>query len=95
VALTNVVLSGVPFQFTTAPLTKLLPLTVRVKLVPPAAVLVGKSELIVGTGLSELGSTECEEQPMASRVIPTAPRMRSRSAASRNPSILITLAPYY
>jgi hypothetical protein len=62
VALTNVVLSGVPFQFTTAPLTKLLPLTVRVKLVPPAAVLVGKSELIVGTGLL-IANVEAPEVP--------------------------------
>ena len=45
---TNVVTSGLPFQFTVVPETKLLPFTVSVNCGPPAAVQVGLSELIVG-----------------------------------------------
>ena len=37
--------------FTTEPLTKLLPLTVSVKLAPPASAIAGASPLIDGTGL--------------------------------------------
>jgi hypothetical protein len=49
--LTNVVTSGLPFQFTVVPEAKLLPFTVNVNCGPPAAVQVGLSELIVGTAL--------------------------------------------
>jgi len=45
---TNVVASGLPFQFTVVLETKLLPFTVSVNCGPPAAVQVGLSELIVG-----------------------------------------------
>src|SRR4029077_4942944 len=51
VAETNVVASGLPFQFTVDPETKLVPLTVSVSCGPPAPVQVGLSELIVGTAL--------------------------------------------
>jgi hypothetical protein len=44
----NVVTSGLPFQFTVVPETKLLPFTVNVNCGPPAAVQVGLIELIVG-----------------------------------------------
>ena len=47
----NAVASGLPFQFTVEPKTKLLPLTVSVNCGPPAAVQVGLSELIVGAAL--------------------------------------------
>ena len=53
---TNVVLSGVPFQFTVAPLTKLVPLTVKVNCGPPAVVQVGLSELMVGLALMVITS---------------------------------------
>jgi hypothetical protein len=46
---TNVVTSGVPFQFTVEPETKLVPFTVSVNCGPPAVAQVGLSELIVGT----------------------------------------------
>jgi hypothetical protein len=46
--LTNVVASGLPFQFTVEPETKLLPFTVSVNCGPPAAMQVGLIELIVG-----------------------------------------------
>ena len=48
---TNVVASAVPFQFTVAPETKLVPFTVKVKPGPPAVAQVGLSELIVGLAL--------------------------------------------
>jgi hypothetical protein len=48
VADTNVVASGLPFQFTVEVETKLLPFTVSVNCGPPAAVQFGLSELIVG-----------------------------------------------
>ena len=48
---TNVVASGLPFQFTVEVETKLLPFTVSVNCGPPAAVQFGLSELIVGAVL--------------------------------------------
>ena len=50
VEVTNVVASGLPFQFTVSPRMKSLlgPFTVNVNCGPPAAVQVGLSELIVG-----------------------------------------------
>jgi len=51
VALTNVVVRLVPFQFTTElPLTNPLPFTVKVKAAPPGVALVGASVVIVGAG---------------------------------------------
>src|SRR5207237_255466 len=47
---TGVVVRAAPFHFTTAPATKLVPLTVRVNAGPPEAVLLGDSEPRVGTG---------------------------------------------
>jgi hypothetical protein len=51
VALEKVVLSAAPFQLTTEPLTKLLPLTVSVRVAEPATALVGDSDEIVGSPL--------------------------------------------
>ena len=48
VALTKVVERAAPFQFTVAPETKLLPLTVSVKAAPPAVALVGESDVSEG-----------------------------------------------
>jgi hypothetical protein len=45
------VVSGVPFQFTVEPETKLEPFTVNVNPLLPAAMQVGLSELVVGTAL--------------------------------------------
>jgi len=50
VALTNVVVRAAPFHFTVAPLTKLVPVTVRVKAGLPAWALFGDSAVMVGTG---------------------------------------------
>jgi hypothetical protein len=52
----NVVASGLPFQFTAEPETKLVPLIVSVNCAPPAVAQVGLSELIVGTALSVIAS---------------------------------------
>lgn len=51
VELTNVVVSAVPFQFTTAPLRKLVPFTVSVNAAPPAGVEAGFRLVIVGVGI--------------------------------------------
>ena len=48
---TNVVVNGLPFQFTVEPETKLVPFTVSVNCGPPAAMQVGLIEPIVGTPL--------------------------------------------
>jgi len=47
-----VVVRGEPFQFTTEPETKLVPVTARVKAAPPAVALEGASLVTPGTALS-------------------------------------------
>ena len=44
------VASAVPLKSTTEEAIKLVPFTVRVKLLPPAVVDVGDMEVVVGTG---------------------------------------------
>src|SRR2546427_697916 len=51
VALTKVVVRALLFHCTTDPLTKFVPFTVSVNATPPAFVLVGDSEVTVGTRL--------------------------------------------
>ena len=53
VALTNVVVSGLPLKLTTAFGSKFVPLTVSVKAAPPGACAAPRLD-IVGTGLSAL-----------------------------------------
>jgi hypothetical protein len=50
-ALLNTVVRGVPFQLTTDPETKLVPLTVSENPALPATAVLGLREVIVGTGL--------------------------------------------
>src|SRR2546430_1800983 len=49
VLLTNVVVRATPFQRTTDPLTKFVPVTLSVKAAAPAVALLGASEPAVGT----------------------------------------------
>ena len=51
---TNPVVSGVPFQFTVAPLTKLVPFTVKANCGDPARHELGLIEVIVGFAASAL-----------------------------------------
>ena len=48
------VVRATPFQFTTEPLTKPVPLTARLNADPPAVALDGERLLLVGTGLEAL-----------------------------------------
>jgi hypothetical protein len=50
VPLTNVVVCGAPFQFTTAPVRKFVPFTVSVKPLPPAVAEFGLRVVMVGVG---------------------------------------------
>jgi hypothetical protein len=59
---TNVVVRATPFQLITAPLTKFVPLAVKVKAAPPAFALAGDNELIVGRGLL-IGNVHAPEVP--------------------------------
>src|ERR1035441_9699408 len=72
VALTNVVGSAVPFHWTTAPEAKPLPLTVSVKLDPPAVVVEGFRLLIVGDDLIE-NEAPAEVAPPLETVMVTVP----------------------
>jgi hypothetical protein len=51
---TNVVVRSAPFHLTTDPLTKLVPFTVKVNALPPAAAEVGLMLAATGTGLGLL-----------------------------------------
>jgi hypothetical protein len=55
VLLTNVVLSGEPFQATAEVVENPVPVTVREKPGPPACTAEGESEDIAGTGLLDSG----------------------------------------
>ena len=57
VALTKLVVLALPLKFTTAPVTKLEPLTVRVKVPEPAAAVDGSSEVRTGTGFAAAGAS--------------------------------------
>jgi hypothetical protein len=57
-----VVVRAVPFQWTTEPATKLAPFTVKVNAVPPAVVLEGESDEIVGVPLL-IGNVQVPEVP--------------------------------
>ena len=66
VALTNVVVSTLPLMCTREPLpkfTKFVPLTVSVKLDPPAITLLGERLVIVGTGTAETAKLTAFEVP--------------------------------
>ena len=63
VALTKVVVRLLPLNVKTEPLTKLLPLMVSVKVVPPTVAVVGERVLVTGTGLLTVKSIALEIPP--------------------------------
>lgn len=65
VVLTNVVVKGVPSQFTTDPLMKFVPLTVKLNCDPPTIALVGEYVVNVGEGLvtAEFLPTQLDSVP--------------------------------
>src|SRR3990172_7326271 len=63
VAFTKVVVRSAPFQRTTDPTTKLLPVTVSGKAAPPEGELVGERPLRVGRGLLMLNGEMLEVPP--------------------------------
>jgi hypothetical protein len=60
----SVVVRAEPFQSTASPETKLLPLTVRVNVEPPAVALVGDSEVTIGAGALMAKAMELDEAPL-------------------------------
>lgn len=69
VALTNVVVLAFPLKLTTAPETKLVPLTVNVNAAPPVIALVGESDVIAGTGLFTVNVEIPEVPPPGARFV--------------------------
>jgi hypothetical protein len=63
VALTNVVVLGLPLKFTTEVETKFVPFTVSVKVAPPFTALAGESDVMVGTGLFTANGELAERPP--------------------------------
>jgi hypothetical protein len=63
VAFTKVVVFAAPLKFTTEEELKFVPLTVSEKLAPPASVLVGESDAIVGGGLFTVNVAFAEVPP--------------------------------
>jgi hypothetical protein len=58
-----VVVCAIPLKLTTAPFTKFVPLTVSVRLVPPAAVLAGERVVIIGKATAETTRLTAFEVP--------------------------------
>lgn len=69
VALTKVVVRGLPFHCTVEPLTKLLPLTVKVKAAPPAVAPFGFKLVIEGRGLLMANVAASEVPPPGAGVV--------------------------
>lgn len=63
VALTKLVASAEPFQLATAPDAKLVPFTVRVKVVPPTVAFAGDSEVIVGVAFPTVSDAAPDVPP--------------------------------
>jgi hypothetical protein len=71
--LTNVVASTLPFQCTTDPGTKLVPLTVSVNCAPPGAALAGTSgQLTKGTGLGLCAASLSAQAAIKTSAMPKA-----------------------
>ena len=81
VALTKVVVSALPFHWTTAPEAKPVPLTVRVKAAPPAVAPLGLSEEITGPPLI-VKVAPPDVTPFSTTVTVTVPGAAIRLAAT-------------
>jgi hypothetical protein len=93
---TNVVTSGVPFQFTVEPETKLVPFTVSVNCGPPAVAQVGLSELIVGTArivITSVALAELQEPAPLLAVIVTLVVPAVVGVPEITPVLIFTLRP--
>ena len=96
VAETNVVASGLPFQFTVEPETKLVPLTVNVTCGPPAVAQVGLSEPIVGTArivITSVALAELQEPAPLLAVIVTLVVPAVVGVPEITPVLVFTLRP--
>jgi hypothetical protein len=96
VAETNVVVSGVPFQFTVEPETKLVPFTVNVNCEPPAVAQVGLSEPIVGTArivITSVALAELQEPAPLLAVIVTLVVAADVGVPEITPVLVFTLRP--
>jgi len=96
VAETNAVVSGLPFQFTVEPETKLAPLTVSVNCGPPAAVQFGLSELIVGAALivtTRIAVAVLQEPPPLLAVMVTLVVAAAVGVPEITPVLVFTLRP--
>ena len=77
--MSNEVVRACPFHCTSDPLTKLLPLTTRVKFPAPAFSVDGDTEASEGTGLDGLDDVGCRPQ-LARRIMKSAkPTVQGRS----------------
>ena len=81
VEFTKVVLSDVPFQSTTAPETKPMPFTVKVKATPPAAAVLGLREVMAGPG-AMVKVTPLEATPFSATVTVAEPAVVTRLAGT-------------
>ncbi len=62
-ALTKLVVSADPFQLTTAPVTKPVPLTVSVNAEPPTVAFTGDTDVMVGIGFPMLNDAAADVPP--------------------------------
>lgn len=72
VALTKVALGAMPLKLTVEAATKFAPLIVRVKAAPPAMMLFGEIDVIVGVGLELTDWPALPPQPRANRAVTLA-----------------------
>ena len=75
VLLTKVVVLAEPFHRTVEPLMKLLPLSVRLKVAPPAVAELGEMPDKAGAGLTEVPFITC---PTVSTIVPWPERAASQ-----------------
>jgi hypothetical protein len=80
VALTNVVVGAVPPKLTTEAATKFVPAIMRVKAAPPATVVFGEIEVIVGNGGGGGGAAPPPPHPLIGKLTARTTRVIPNSA---------------